>query len=338
NLTNEYGTLLAERGATIKVNNGQLVNASGTIDGGNGDLFINARDIVNKKQVLEYSIIDDGSKKIPTSLMLGDSQPNDLLVPFHSYGEDSGQTFWVSKEDFYKGKFTLEFGNNKVFISKNSASSVITSQGDINFKSNGIVNDSSGIYSSSHIDFYISKLENHGVQSGASIDLADYEFKESMDYQGMHSYLMYFDLKEIRQDKKNGTSSDALISAGGNITGSVTGMIDNVTIKAHAGPVSSSTTQRPSLSLPQAQGAGVTPGLQGDAQYLAQQLQPVGPDNGVPLPDFQLPSGDKGLFTVNGNSDSPYLIEVNPLLANLGQAGSGMLDRIDAALQQQLQG
>ncbi|WP_205124744.1 hemagglutinin repeat-containing protein [Aeromonas hydrophila] len=313
------------------------MNASGTIDGGNGDLFISAREIVNKKQVLEYSIIDNGSKKIPTSLMLGDSQPNDLLVPFHSYGEDSGQTFWVSKEDFYKGKFTLEFGNNKVFISKNSAPSVITSRGDINFKSNGIVNYSSGIYSSSHIDFYISKLENHGVQSGASIDLADYEFKESMDYQGMHSYLMYFDLKEIRQDKKNGTSSDALISAGGNITGSVTGMIDNVTIKAHAGPVSS-TTQRPSLSLPQAQGTGATPGLQGDAQYLAQQLQPVGPDNGVPLPNFQLPSGDKGLFTVNGNSDSPYLIEVNPLLANLGQAGSGMLDRIDAALQQQLQG
>ncbi|MBO2903416.1 DUF637 domain-containing protein, partial [Aeromonas dhakensis] len=58
----------------------------------------------------------------------------------------------------------------------------------------------------------------------------------------------------------------------------------------------------------------------------------------MPLPDFQLPSGDKGLFTVNGKSDSPYLIEVNPLLANLGQAGNGMLDRIDAALQQQLQG
>ncbi|AJQ53653.1 hypothetical protein RY45_05970 [Aeromonas hydrophila] len=115
-------------------------------------------------------------------------------------------------------------------------------------------------------------------------------------------------------------------------------MIDNVTIKAHAGPVSSSTTQRPSISLPQAQGAGAAPGLQGDAQYLAQQLQPVGPDNGVPMPNFQLPSGDKGLFTVTGKSDSPYLIEVNPLLANLGQAGSGMLDRIDAALQQQLQG
>lgn len=337
NLTNEYGTLLAERGASLKVNQGQLINASGTIDAGSGDLFINAREIINKKQVLEYTSINDGSKKIPTSLMLGDSQPNDLLVPFHSYDQGPEQIFWVSKEDFYKGKFTLEFGNNKVFISKDSASSVIVSRGNINFYSDGIVNDSSGIYSSSNIDFYISKLENHGVQSGASIDLADYEFKESMDYQGMHSYLMYFELKEIRQDKQNGTSSDALISAGGNITGSVAGMIDNVTIKAHAGPVSS-TTQRPSLSLPQAQGPGAAPGLQGDAQYLAQQLKSVGPDNGVPLPDFQLPSGNKGLFTVNSNSDSPYLIEVNPLLANLGQVGSGMLDRIDAALQQQLLG
>ncbi|WP_238157656.1 hemagglutinin repeat-containing protein [Aeromonas salmonicida] len=337
NLTNEYGTLLAERGANIKVNNGQLINASGIIDGGGSDLFISAHEIVNKKQVLEYSIINGDSKRIPTSLMLGDSQPNDLLIPFHSYDKEPSQTFWVAKEDFYKGKFTLEFNNNSVTISKDSASSVITSRGNVKFHSDRIINNSSGIYSSAHIDFSTSKLENHGVQSGASIDLADYEFKESMDYQGMHSYLMYFELKKIRKDIQNGPSSDALISAGGNITGSVAGVIDNVTIKAHAGPVSR-TTQRHSLSLPQAQGVEAAPGLQGDAQYLSQVLKPVGPDNGVPLPDFQLPRGDKGLFTVNGNSDSPYLIEVNPLLANLGQAGNGMLDRIDAALQQQVQG
>ncbi|MGU5653851.1 two-partner secretion domain-containing protein [Aeromonas allosaccharophila] len=337
NLTNEYGTLLAERGATIRVNNGQLVNASGTIDGGGSDLFISAHEVVNKKQVLEYFFVNGGSKRIPTRLMLGDSQPNDLLIPFHSYDKEPSQTFWVATEDFYKGKFTLEFNSNSVTISKDSASSVITSRGDVQFYSDRIINNSSGIYSSAHIDFSTSKLENHGIQSGASIDLADYEFEEAMDYQGMNSYLMYFELKKIRKDIKNGTSSDALISAGGNLTGTVAGMIDNVTIKANAGPVSS-TTQRPSISLPQALGAGAAPSLQGDAQYLSQVLKPVGPDNGVPLPDFQLPSGDKGLFTVNDNSDSPYLIEVNPLLANLGQAGNGMMGRIDAALQQQLQG
>lgn len=135
----------------------------------------------------------------------------------------------------------------------------------------------------------------------------------------------------------SGRTFNAIISAGGNLTGTVAGMIDNVTIKANAGPVST-TTQRPGMSLPQAQGAGAAPGLQGDAQYLSQVLKPVGPDNGVPMPDFQLPSGDKGLFTINHSGDSPYLIEVNPLLANLGQSGNGMMDRIDAVLQQQLQG
>ena len=47
NLTNQYGTLLAERGASLKVNQGQLINASGTIDAGSGDLWLSAQDIVN---------------------------------------------------------------------------------------------------------------------------------------------------------------------------------------------------------------------------------------------------------------------------------------------------
>ncbi|WP_206742798.1 hemagglutinin repeat-containing protein [Aeromonas dhakensis] len=209
--------------------------------------------------------------------------------------------------------------------------SIITT-GDINISSSLLKNDTALISAGESINVLSNKVENTSTSSGEYIEYGRYQYDGNVIFISLKFKLIGTEKFYIEK-----SSNTSIIAAGGNLTGTVAGMIDNVTIKAHAGPVSS-TIQRPSLSLPQAQGSGAAPALQGDVQYLAQQLKPVGPDNGVPLPDFQLPSGDKGLFTVNGNSDSPYLIEVNPLLANLGQAGNGMLDRIDAALQQQLQG
>ncbi|MHC5924071.1 hypothetical protein ACYT6T_09900, partial [Streptococcus pyogenes] len=70
NLTNEYGTLLAERGATIKVNNGQLVNASGTIDAGNGDLWLSGEQIINKRAVFEFELSKGEQHQIPPKIMI----------------------------------------------------------------------------------------------------------------------------------------------------------------------------------------------------------------------------------------------------------------------------
>ncbi|MGL5072908.1 MAG: DUF637 domain-containing protein [Aeromonas salmonicida] len=212
---------------------------------------------------------------------------------------------------------------------------MIMSQGSITISVYDIVNAASDISAGLDLNMYGSSLTNRGYQLGDTITEALYTYNGKRPDSSRFGYRL--DLTDLVTRYENASVFNGVLSAGKNIQGSFTGQIDNITIKAHAGPVST-TTQRPSLSLPQAQGGEAAPGLQGDAQYLSQVLKPVGPDNGVPLPDFQLPSGDKGLFTVNGNSDSPYLIEVNPLLANLGQDGNGMLDRINAALQQQVQG
>ncbi len=343
NLTNEYGTLLAERGATIKVNNGQLVNASGTIDAGNGNLYIHARTVSNIKAVFTTTFNEKPSNQrippvyvwLPTSAL---NQAEINITPIEGGGAYQFSTIKMAKE------YSVTLGATSSEVVADSSSAIMLSGGSMSINTDFFSNISSYVNSGGDISFAASQIENKGYQFGSNAEVAIYKAtgeQKCLIYNGGQCAgpVLYIQLKLEKIDNAvtHGSASPAIISSNGNLTGTVAGMIDNVTIKAHAGPVSS-TTQRPSLSLPQAQGAGAAPGLQGDAQYLAQQLKPVGPDNGVPLPDFQLPNGDKGLFTINGNSDSPYLIEVNPLLANLGQAGNGMMDRIDAALQQQLQG
>ncbi|MDO2434823.1 hemagglutinin repeat-containing protein [Aeromonas veronii] len=341
NLTNEYGTLLAEQGATINVNNGQLVNASGTIDGGGGSLSLIADSIENRKARFISKESTETDRNIPLELLMvgGISQENSLYM----FSSANGDVF---EAKLVGNKFSIGLGISTFEIIADSLSAKITSGQNLNIVAKSLVNDQSQISASHNMSFNVGEIKNASQSLDAKENYAEYVFDSTPCYQTdvclWHMADTYIDWSLFKFSKINSKyhssyANNAVISAGGNLIGTVAGMIDNVTIKAHAGPVSS-TTQRPSISLPQAQGAGAAPGLQGDAQYLAQQLKPVGPDNGVPLPDFQLPNGDKGLFTINGNSDSPYLIEVNPLLANLGQAGNGMMDRIDAALQQQLQG
>lgn len=333
NLTNEYGTLLAERGATIKVSNGQLLNSSGIIDSGVGSLFLIASKVINKRHVFIIKNTDAKTSSIPQyKKVVGTPSEN-----IHPRGGDKSDlvTYFVSFPKSVEGIFP----GRSLTVDESSMPGLIISGSNLSISSSAIDNQASSIYSVADTLLNTTSLNNESYVEGTFKIEAVYSRGGNDRYYGRRdpvteNYILY-SVNEIPLTV--GRSFNSVISAGGNLTGAVAGMIDNVTIKAHAGPVSS-TTQRPSISLPQAQGAGTAPGLQGDAQYLAQQLKPVGPDNGVPLPDFKLPSGDKGLFTVSGNSDSPYLIEVNPLLANLGQAGNGMLERIDAALRQQLQG
>ncbi|MGU5815316.1 DUF637 domain-containing protein [Aeromonas hydrophila] len=309
--------------------------------------MFSAQGVINKKAKFEVS---DQSKKydglkFPARLLLSHQPEGSEFIVFI---EEKGPGYFVTHQSNYEPeRVSFEASRSEFTVVTDSPAAKIISSGNITIHSPEISNISSVIASSRDIDISASSVINRSNQLGSVVEFVDYMHVDTLDCLSTYSNCtisspderlwLVFELSGIRQETKNYSMSNSIVSSGGNITGAVAGMIDNVTIKAHAGPVTT-TTQRPSLSLPQAQGAGTAPGLQGDAQYLAQQLKPVGPDNGVPLPDFQLPSGDKGLFTVNGKSDSPYLIEVNPLLANLGQAGSGMLDRIDAALQQQLQG
>ncbi|WP_041208299.1 hemagglutinin repeat-containing protein [Aeromonas jandaei] len=345
NLTNQSGTILAEQDMDIQVHWGNVFNSSGTIETG-GSMFLSAKDIFNQRT--KFVVINQGGNTQPPQTKLVIPQ---LSVSHNGGGGDHDDRYSVWAIYPLIVKETISGAQSKVLDS--SAESRITAGRNIQLVSTQLVNSFSSIAAGGNIVVNSSGLKNESLSEGQvelHLEYASANGPITSKYvsggKGISpnnsispdKYAVTYVLRAVNEVPLSvGRTFNSYLSAGGNLTGTVAGMIDNVTIKAHAGPVSS-TTQRPSISLPQAQGAGAAPSLQGNAQYLSQVLKPVGPDNGVPLPDFQLPSGNKGLFTINGNSDSPYLIEVNPLLANLGQAGNGMMDRIDAALQQQLQG
>ncbi|MBM0490789.1 filamentous hemagglutinin N-terminal domain-containing protein [Aeromonas jandaei] len=337
NITNEYGAIIAEQNAGFKIKNGSLINSSGVIESAEGDVFLYANNVTNRRAVFEITESQIGELKGKVPVALSEYYSCMGCAPDDLVDVSTGQTINNFERGNNKSVYTIiiPVGSGGK-IKSASSQSVINARKAISIHATSLNNDASSIYSGTDMTFHVGNIYNKSYSFG-DVSAIYKETKMVVHEQRDYSYSYFFDLVDIITSNTESNDVKSTISAGGNLTGTVAGMIDNVTIKAHAGPVSS-TTQRPSVSLPQAQGAGAAPSLQGDAQYLSQVLKPVGPDNGVPLPDFQLPSGDKGLFTINGNSDSPYLIEVNPLLANLGQAGNGMMDRIDAALQQQLQG
>lgn len=347
NLTNEYGTILAERDANIRINNGSITNSSGTIEA-SGSLMLTANDILNQRAKFVVSRQGGGSAQPPQTKVV---MPKlSVSVKGGAGDHDDQYTIWANYSRTVEDTLT----GAEISVSEASAEGRIAAGQHLQLVSTRLNNTYSNIAAGGNITIQSGDLKNESLSEGKVELHLEYGPADGFGLRKMvgggrglgpsdpgepkASLAATYVLRAVNEVQlEAGRTFNSFISAGGNLTGTVAGMIDNVTIKANAGPVST-TTQRPGMSLPQAQGAGAAPGLQGDAQYLSQVLKPVGPDNGVPMPDFQLPSGDKGLFTINHSGDSPYLIEVNPLLANLGQSGNGMMDRIDAVLQQQLQG
>ncbi|MCZ4335673.1 hypothetical protein O4H51_22790 [Aeromonas hydrophila] len=200
---------------------------------------------------------------------------------------------------------------------------MIMSQGSMTMSVDDIVNDASYISAGLGLNLYGNTLTNKGYQLGDTITEARYTYQGKRPYGARFGYRL--DLTDLVTRHENTSVFNGVLSAGRNIQGSFTGQIDNVTIKANAGPVSSITT-RPELANVAVDGPSA-PSWQ--AGQNAQQVifTPVGEPNRVPLP-----GGGNGLFVVTDKPDSQYLIEVNPLISELGSAGNEALSNIDQAL------
>lgn len=344
NLTNQYGTLLAERGASLKVNQGQLINASGTIDAGSGDLWLSAQDVINKRAVFDVVTTQvSQNPPLPTDMYLKLSDP---LVPAHYVDwtracyADAQCSWGVSV--IFSGERNVELllSERTQEVRDGSNTSLITSGGDIIVNTGVLTNDVSTISAGRDISVHANSILNKSYALGSQREYADYQYhglKYPYRWEGLDRPLhaeqgieLYYTLAGTHLEQTNTGSINALISAGGNLTGTVAGMIDNVTIKANAGPVSSTTT-RPGLANVSVDGpSGPTWQAGSNAQQVI--FTPVGEPNGVPLPDYPVPGGGNGLFVVTDKPDSQYLIEVNPLISELGSAGNAALSNIDQAL------
>ncbi len=346
NLTNQYGTLLAERGASLKVNQGQLINASGTIDAGSGDLWLSAQDVINKRAIFELKQEQSSSASAPLDMVLDGSSP---LLPEHRHVWKriafipSASFLWLG-EIVFPGEsgFSVELTRHSLTVVNDSKRGEILTAGNATISANSLLNDASTIAVGGNLNITANTLTNKAYQLGGTTEFADYSYQFAS---GLGSatisvadgepnytpdYELHYKLGGTRLEQVAGESVNALISAGGNLTGTVAGMIDNVTIKANAGPVSSTTT-RPELANVAVDGPS-GPSWQAGQNALQVIFTPVGEPNGVPLPDYPVPGGGNGLFVVTDKPDSQYLIEVNPLISELGSAGNAALSNIDQAL------
>ena len=205
---------------------------------------------------------------------------------------------------------------------------MIMSQGSMTMSVDDIVNDASYISAGLDLNMYGNTLTNKGYQLGDTITEARYTYQGKRPDGARFGYRL--DLTDLVTRHENTSVFNGVLSAGRIIQGSFTGQIDNSTIKANAGPVSSTTT-RPELANVAVDGpSGPTWQSGSNAQQVI--FTPVGEPNGVPLPDYPVPGGGNGLFVVTDKPDSQYLIAVNPLISELGSAGNAALSNIDQAL------
>lgn len=355
----------------IKAHNA-VTNEGGIIESTYGDVNVFSSSFDNR--ALDISIVNDvvdnasgidgvGGEYVYITMGLEETKKDKFVMPY------------ITTINFLSPKDT---GNKFVYGKKTESivsvghRAEIVAGGNITIHADGFKNEASIIHASNDISINSKDLKNISYFSGAYLDKFVYEFIHNprdpqakiTNFYGMDIikdpltneafYVGYsrnnevsgiegqkvnfkYKLVGIEKEQRSGEEYSSLIHAGRNLIGDVSGVLDNNNVRAGTGPVTVEAKNRTYTGAPLKDVSHPVLSVENTA-LISPILKPVGPDNGVPLPDFQLPSGDKGLFTVNGNSDSPYLIEVNPLLANLGQAGNGMLDRIDAALQQQLQG
>ncbi|MFQ2298730.1 hemagglutinin repeat-containing protein [Aeromonas dhakensis] len=354
----------------IKAHN-VVVNEGGIIESAYGDVNVFSSSFDNR--ALDISVVNNvidnasgvdgvGGEYVYITMGLEETKKDKFVMPYVKTikflsPKDTGNKFLYGK----KTESIVSVGHRAEIVAGNS----------IMIHSNTFKNDASVIMASNDISIHSKTLENISYFSGSYLDRFVYEFIH--DYRNPQSEIanlygmdvardpltkkqfyvgsrddkvsglegqkvnFQYKLVGIEKEQRSGEEYSSLIHAGRNLIGDVSGVLDNNNVRAGTGPVTVAVKNRTYIGSLLKDVSHPILSVENTA-LISPILKPVGPDNGVPLPDFHLPSGDKGLFTVNNNSDSPYLIEVNPLLANLGQAGSGMLDRIDAALQQQLQG
>ena len=340
------GTVLAERNTTLRhsgVGVGVLSNEGGVIEAIAGNLQLNAVQVVNKAQ--SVNVTKDSSD-------YRDQIPGNgaqvVYVPIDSSGLDTRQPCSGAQGGSCV-YFVPKNWDNKVFVVKEDRlSAEIIGRGqmiagrDISIDARHVTNDAGTIAATRNISLVAGSIENRSYQTGTVKELYEYEFIGNENPYRVYMYstglrpgqpgsvALAYGFVRARAEREDGVAHTSLISAGGNLTGTVAGMIDNVTIKANAGPVSSTTT-RPGLANVAVDGPS---GPTWQAGQNAQQVifTPVGEPNGVPLPDYPLPSGGNGLFVVTDKPDSQYLIEVNPLISELGSAGNAALSNIDQAL------
>lgn len=280
-----------------------LENRSGSIESDN-EMYLHAATINNHKEQF----------RLGKNLVYGR-----IGVTCYDCSGDHHNVDYVATEHF------------EIAVEEDSAAARIHSGGDLIIQGSDVSNRYSSLTAIENINIIADTLENLAASIGTAqrvrrfntgrvTDGTDARFRWNYIYpynrralpKNMPSALYRWRLvSDIETQTSTGSAAPAIIQAGGNVHIQARETINNASLLENQAPTAGAAqivnTQVESGSQPLV--VQLNTQLPAD---LSQQL--VDPTT---LPGFSLPQSSSGLFTVNSNTNHPYLIETNPLFASM---------------------
>ncbi|WP_417793945.1 filamentous hemagglutinin N-terminal domain-containing protein [Terasakiella pusilla] len=289
-LTNNEGAILADSDIWIDADgagtkNTKVHNLSGQIESLNGGITIATNDLTNERKDL-----------VETQDVISSSSSSTTTTEFLDANSGGGG---------YDITSTYRINNSSSVINVTTTSTTpiakILSKGDMALSTTTLINKGGQISSNADLNMNGSSLSNTGAAAATvtSSSYSKYLIAARRCNEGSCSDGQYNTL--ISGSSSSSTvitaPGDTFITAGGNITGSFTGSIDNISIKNGVDPVT------------------IT---QGSANVHATSA-----DIGTPTTDsinagLTLPTGSGGLFVQSTDPTSSYILETNPAVSTLG--------------------
>lgn len=306
---NNYGEILAKRNITIAKNevldrSDGLLNSSASIETLGGNISIYAREMVNKRTILD---------KTPSSGL-------DSRAKFGERFESRGTKYEPRYEhrseeyDCRRGlhtcyryytvltsspTFTVKVKSEGSALNQVSKESILNSTKGLFIYADRVLNDASTISAVGNVEISANVLNNTGYRFETYDTYYDYNLNA-------WNRNTVFDRVGGRKVKTGSSEPlNSYIIAAGNVTLNVASKFDNSTIGGGANKKAPSTTEKELKTTQEISVADLAVSL---------------PDsNQVPFPKYRIPTTPNGLFIYSNGPNSKYLIETNPLISDMGQ-------------------
>lgn len=347
--------------------NREIINTSGNIETQHGDMVLNTASLLNRRDgftVTEKTgaVNSGGIANVgATNILISSGYFNRKDVVYYSKtvigGGHHGNESTVSLLGLAASARTQKLSTSSSIVTVDSPYDAgrIVAGGDLRVLANALVNQASQISAGKNVLLQGQSLNNQSYQSGTLTQYLVYTNSRDTnpEYNLFEFKLSGSPTYEISND---GQLYQGVIQAVGNITANFTENLSNTSVKPNIGNIVHQVVQ-PGLTMatvpselankPNSGAAQVAPDSNNTA-LVALYNQSGTPltfglgSDGKPLTraqlsDYPLPDSNNGLFVVNAEPGSRYLISTNPTLEKLGSVDNTLLSSLQAMLGRQPQ-
>nr|WP_276528000.1 hemagglutinin repeat-containing protein [Enterobacter quasimori] len=355
---NVYGDILAGNSLWMQKNtagaaNSEVVNKSGNIETQKGDIAIQTRHFENNRDELTSKVVEETFyDQLPdangsTITIWGNEDGRPDYEIFVGGGNAGPAPMLVVKpnETTSTKKYLVERKTESVDLSGTAGR--ISSGRDLTIGADYFLNNASQILAGRDILLTGNRFDNLSYQDKVIETWRTYIFSKAGFYSNWipkpeEIYFIY-ELSDNEVTERTGEVIRAVIQAGGNVQANFTEGVNNGDFSPLAGEIGnniSTPTLTPLSNQSIANGEQAQSLVETDTQdittpqwrdALSDALKDI--SGGSSLSDqngssgnYPLPSGDNGYFVPSTDSDSPYLITVNPKLDGLGKVDNSLFD------------